>query len=127
MEKDNTQNTSENLTFEEKLAKLEAAIEYAKENYGDTEVREAIMDKAQHYHENDKIEEAKKVYIEAFEKTVGVSKRLEIYMILLQILFKENDLEGIKKYITKSKQLLEEGGDWERRNKLKVNQYQLKC
>jgi len=81
------------------------------------------MNKADLYYKFKKIEEAKKFYLEAFEKTVGVSKRLEIYMILLQILFQENDLIGIKKYITKCKVLLEEGGDWERRNKLKVTEF----
>lgn len=121
MQKDNSENNTNNLSFEEKLKQCEDSIQNAKENYGDTEVREAIMVKAELYHKNDKIEEAKKVYIEAFEKTVGISKRLEIYMILLQIFFKENDLVAIKKYITKSKLLLEEGGDWERRNKLKVS------
>ena len=78
------------------------------------------MNKAKFYMDKGLNEEAKKTYLEAYEKTVGISNRLEIYMIVLKILFGENDLERVKKYITKCKALLEEGGDWERKNKLKV-------
>lgn len=106
--------------YEEQLKALEAAIANAEENYGDTEVREAIMNKAAFILKNGDDALAIKTYLLAYEKTVGVSKRLEIYMILLQIYFKETDLTQIKNYITKSKQLLEEGGDWENKNKLKV-------
>lgn len=108
------------MTLEEGIEHFDKLITFATENYGDTEIRDAIMDKAAFYLAREKVEQAKKVYLEAFEKTVGVSKRLEIYMILLQILFEEGNLEQIKKYIQKCKNLLEEGGDWERRNKLKV-------
>jgi 26S proteasome regulatory subunit N7 len=107
--------------YDEELKKFDDAIKNAEENYGDTEVREAIMNKADFFRRNGEDDKAIKAYTWAYEKTVGVSKRLEIYMILLQIYFKQNNLEQIKSYITKSKALLEEGGDWENKNKLKVN------
>jgi 26S proteasome regulatory subunit N7 len=107
--------------FEEELQKMEDAIKNAGENYGDTEVREAIMNKADFFLRNGEDDRAVKTYLQAYEKTVGVSKRLEIYMILLQIFFRKNNLDEIKTYIAKSKQLLEEGGDWENKNKLKVS------
>lgn len=106
--------------YEEELKKLEDQIKNAEENYGDTEVREAIMSKADFFLKHDEDDVAIKTYMQAYEKTVGVSKRLEIYTILLKIYFKKNNLEEIKNYIAKSKQLLEEGGDWENKNKLKV-------
>lgn len=106
--------------FEEELQKFEEAIKNAEENYGDTEVREAIMNKADFFLRNGDDDKAIKTYMQAYEKTVGVSKRLEIYMILLQIYFRKNNLEEIKTHIAKSKVLLEEGGDWENKNKLKV-------
>lgn len=106
--------------FEEELQKREDAIKNAEENYGDTEVREAIMNKAEFFLKNGEDDRAIKTFLQAYEKTVGVSKRLEIYMILLQIHFRKNNLEDIKNYIAKSKVLLEEGGDWENKNKLKV-------
>jgi 26S proteasome regulatory subunit N7 len=106
--------------YDEQLKKLEEAIEDARENYGDTEIREAMMNRAEFFVLNDEQDKAIKAYLQAYEKTVGVSKRLEIYTILLQIYFKQNNLEEIKNYITKSKALLEEGGDWENKNKLKV-------
>jgi 26S proteasome regulatory subunit N7 len=106
--------------FEEELQKLEDAIKNAEENHGDTEVREAIMVKADFFLRNNEDDRAIKTYLQAYEKTVGVSKRLEVYMILLQIYFRKNNLEEIKTYISRSKVLLEEGGDWENKNKLKV-------
>lgn len=107
-------------SIEEQLKILDEAITFAEENHGDTEVRDAIMKKADFYHQKNMIVEAKKTYLEAYEKSVGVSNRLEIYNILLLIFFGENNLEDLKKYIDKCKVLLEEGGDWERKNKLKV-------
>ena len=106
--------------YDEELQKLEDIIKYNEENHGDTEVRDAIMGKADFFLKSGEDEKAIKTYIYAYEKTVGVSKRLEIYMILLQIYFRQNKLDEIKMYITKSKALLEEGGDWENKNKLKV-------
>jgi 26S proteasome regulatory subunit N7 len=106
--------------YDEQLKRLEAAIEDAKENYGDTEIREAMMNKAEFFVLNGEQDKAIRAYLQAYEKTVGVSKRLEIYTILLQIYFKQNNLEEIKNYLAKSKKLLEEGGDWENKNKLKV-------
>lgn len=107
--------------YQDELQKLEDAIKNAEENYGDSEVREAIMQRADFYLKHNEEDLAIKSYKLAYEKTVGVSKRLEIYMILLQIYFKSNKLDEIKSYIDKSKVLLEEGGDWENKNKLKVN------
>lgn len=107
--------------YSDELQKLEDAIKNAEENYGDSEVREAIMNKADFYKKHKEEELAIKTYKLAYEKTVGVSKRLEIYMILLQMYFQNNNLEEIKSHINKSKVLLEEGGDWENKNKLKVS------
>ena len=107
--------------YQDELQKLEDAIKNVEENYGDSEVREAIMQRADFYLKHNEEDLAIKSYKLAYEKTVGVSKRLEIYMILLQIYFKSNKLDEIKSYIDKSKVLLEEGGDWENKNKLKVN------
>lgn len=109
-----------NPKYDEEYQKIEDAIKNAEENYGDTEVREALINKADFFLKNGEDEKAIKGYTHAYEKTVGVSKRLEIYMILIQIYFKQNKLDEIKSYILKSKALLEEGGDWENKNKLKV-------
>jgi len=49
-----------------------------------------------------------------------VSKRLEVQFLLLQIYLNQRDLKNIKTTIDKCKKFLEEGGDWEGKNKLKV-------
>lgn len=108
---------------EEEIKKLDDKIKYAEENFGDTEVREAIMNKAEYYYKINNNEMSKKTYLQAYDKTVGVSKRLEVIMCLLKMNFKEKNTLEMKQYIDKSVKLLEEGGDWESKNKLKVQTF----
>lgn len=49
--------------LEEELKKLDEKIKYAEENYGDTEVRDAIMEKGDLYLKHNDIENAKKTYL----------------------------------------------------------------
>ena len=109
------------LTKEEELKKLEEKIVDAETNLGDTEVRDAIFDKAAYYQKIGDFENAIKTYDLALKKSVGVSKRLEVQFTLLQIYLNKKDLVQIKASIDKCKKFLEEGGDWEGKNKLKVN------
>lgn len=108
------------LSYEEELKKLEDKIQEAKDNYGDVEVRDAILEKAHFYLRRRQRDLAIKTYEEALSKTIGVSKKLEVVFYLLQNYLEERNLEKLLEQIDRSKKLLEEGGDWERKNKLKV-------
>jgi 26S proteasome regulatory subunit N7 len=108
------------LTLEEELKKVEEKIKDAEENLGDVEVRDAIFEKATIYQKHKDIENAVKTYEAALKRSVGVSKKLEVQFTLLHLYLELRDLTKIKEAIQKCKQLLEEGGDWERKNKLKV-------
>mmetsp|Transcript_58563 Transcript_58563/g.67644 ORF Transcript_58563/g.67644 Transcript_58563/m.67644 type:complete len:328 (+) Transcript_58563:52-1035(+) len=110
----------EELPYEEELKKLEDKITEARENFGDVEVRDAILDKAHFYLRKNQKDLAVKAYEEALGKTIGVSKKLEVVFYLQQIYLEEKNLEKLSEQIDRSKKLLEEGGDWERKNKLKV-------
>ncbi|POI23813.1 hypothetical protein CIB84_012439 [Bambusicola thoracicus] len=57
-----------------------------------------------------------------YDKTVALGHRLDIVFYLLRIglFYMDNDL--ITRNIEKAKSLIEEGGDWDRRNRLKVYQ-----
>merc|ERR1712039_429341 len=61
-----------------------------------------------------------KGYQDAFEKTVGVGGRLDNILTVIRIAFFFDDKELAKKEIDRAKVELAKGGDWERRNKLKV-------
>lgn len=105
---------------EEELEKIEAKITDAKENFGDIEVRDALLEKATFYNRIGDKDNAIEGYKTAFEKTVGVGPKLDNILTLIRIAFFFDDKELAKKEIDRAKVELAKGGDWERRNKLKV-------
>lgn len=105
---------------EEELTKIEEKIADAKENLGDIEIRDALLAKADFFNRIGDKELALKGYEEALEKTVGVGAKLDNVLTVIRIAFFYDDKELLKKNIDKAKAELGKGGDWERRNKLKV-------
>jgi len=105
---------------EEELVKLEEKITDSKENLGDIEVRDALWAKAEFYNRIGDKDNAIEAYKVAFEKTVGVGGKLDNILTIIRIAFFFDDKELAKKEIDRAKLELAKGGDWERRNKLKV-------
>lgn len=105
---------------EEELVKLEEKIEDAKENLGDVEVRDGLLAKADFFNRIGDKDKALEAYKVAFEKTVGVGGKLDNILTCIRIGFFFDDKELVKKEIDRAKEALSKGGDWERRNKLKV-------
>jgi len=105
---------------EEELAKIEAKIEDAKENLGDMEVRDGLMEKAHFFNRIGDKDAALEGYKVALEKSVGVGGKLDVILTCIRIGFFFDDKELVKKEIDRAKDELKKGGDWERRNKLKV-------
>jgi len=105
----------------DELAKLEERITDAIDNLGDTEVREALAAKAQLLlRVGAPREERAKWFKAAEEKTVAVGHNLDmLFSQLIGAIF-DGDLGDMKALIDRCKALLEKGGDWERKNKLKV-------
>ncbi|KAL8275629.1 hypothetical protein Esti_000580 [Eimeria stiedai] len=104
----------------EELKAIEAKLADAQENYGDTEVRDSLMAKAQLFCRIGDVPAAVEAYNVAYQKTVGIGSRLDITLTLLRIGFVYNDRDLLKKSLQTAKEEIEKGGDWERRNKLKV-------
>lgn len=102
------------------LERLEVKIEDTQKNFGETEQRDALLAKAEYLCKIGNKEKAESVYRAAFEKTVGLSYRMDItfYLIRLGLFFMDHDL--ITRNIEKATSLIEEGGDWDRRNRLKT-------
>lgn len=99
--------------FDEKIADAEA-------NSGDAEIRDAILEKADYLESKGLKAQALEQYEKALLKAFTVQKRLEILFFIMKIRFLDGEYDEVKKIIDKCKTHLEEGGDWERRNKLKV-------
>lgn len=105
---------------EEELAKIEEKIKDAKENLGDIEVRDALLAKADFYNRIGDKANAIEQYKVAFEKTVGAGGKLDNILTVIRIAFFFDDKDLAKAEIDRAKVELSKGGDWERRNKLKV-------
>ncbi len=107
--------------IEQELAKFEAKIEDAKTNAGDVEVRDAILDKALFLkNEARDYPEAEKVFRQAYEKSGGASRKMEILFEILLMNIEKLDLDEIKRDVTTCKKLVEDGADWDKKNKLKI-------
>ncbi|PWA83135.1 26S proteasome non-ATPase regulatory subunit 6 [Artemisia annua] len=106
--------------IDEEVKKLDEKIADAEENLGESEVREAHLAKSLFYiriGDKDKALEQLKV---TEGKTVAVGQRMDLVFYTLQMGFFYMDFDLISKSIDKAKKLFEEGGDWERKNRLKV-------
>merc|ERR1712156_42113 len=104
----------------EKLATLEAAIADATENLGESETREALLKKAEFFAQIGDKDAAIEAVRLTNEKTVGLGNRMDLVFLNIRVGLFHNDHAITTANIAKAKQMLEEGGDWDRRNRLKV-------
>jgi len=103
-----------------KLKELEDKTEDAIKNLGETEVRECHLAKSEFLISTGDKAGAETSYRITADKTVGSGQRLDIIFTLIRIGFFYNDKDLIKRNIQKAKSMIEQGGDWDRRNRLKV-------
>ncbi|KAJ3045574.1 26S proteasome non-ATPase regulatory subunit 6 [Rhizophlyctis rosea] len=105
---------------EEELKRLEDKLEDAQKNLGETDISDALIAKAQYLSQIGDKEKAVSAYRVAFDKTGPLGHRIDLVFASIRIgfFFRDNDL--ISRNIEKAKTLIEEGGDWDRRNRLKV-------
>lgn len=109
--------------IKEELAKFDTKIEEAKSREGDSEVRDATVDKAQFLKdEAQDYVEAEKIFREAFDLSGGPSRKMEVLFEILLMNMEKFDMDALKKDIDTSLKLVEEGADWDKKNKLKVFQ-----
>jgi 26S proteasome regulatory subunit N7 len=101
-------------------AQLEASITDARENLGETELRDALLTKAEWLARLGEKERALSAYRAAYEKTVGPGQRLELVLAQIRVALFHEDHAQAQRLIERARQLAEEGGDWDRRNRLKV-------
>lgn len=87
--------------IEEELKKLDDKIEDAKTNQGDVEVRDAILDKAMFLKQEARdYPEAEKIFREAYSKSGGASKKMEILFEILLMNIEKFDIDSVKKDVT---------------------------
>ncbi|KAK2151699.1 hypothetical protein LSH36_354g02018 [Paralvinella palmiformis] len=103
-----------------KLKELDTAVEDAEQNLGETEVRDFMLKKAEYLSKIGDKEATLTQFRKTGEKTVTLGFRLDMvfHQIRLGLFFMDHDL--IKRNLEKAQSLIDEGGDWDRRNRLKV-------
>lgn len=103
----------------EALKKIDERIADAKENLGDSEVREALLKKAEFYCRTGDLQNAIAAIGDCNAKTLAPGPKLDLCFtrIRLGLAFSDNDVAA--KGITDAHALMKDG-DWERRNRLKV-------
>ncbi|CAL9134413.1 unnamed protein product [Musa textilis] len=106
--------------IEDELKKLDDKIADAEENLGESEVREAHLAKSLFFIQIGDKEKALEQLKITEGKTVAVGQKMDLVFHTLQLGFFYMDFNLISKSIDKAKKLFEEGGDWERKNRLKV-------
>ncbi|KAH6571603.1 hypothetical protein BASA60_007075 [Batrachochytrium salamandrivorans] len=102
------------------LESLNNKIKDAEENLGETELSDALSAKAHHFSKIGDKEAALEAFKLAIEKTGPLGHRIDLKFAVIRIGFFFRDNELVSKSIDKVKILIEEGGDWDRRNRLKV-------
>jgi len=104
----------------EEIDKLSAAIENAEKNEGESEVREAMVKKCEYLTSIGNKDESLKMLKETLDKTNTTGHKLDLHFHLIRLGFFYNDNKIVTVNLEKAKALIELGGDWDRRNRLKV-------
>ncbi|KAE8214782.1 hypothetical protein CF319_g1292 [Tilletia indica] len=105
---------------EAELAKFEEQQKKAEEEDGETEVNAVLKARAFYYAKIGDKAKAVAAHKIAYEKAVGLGSRLDLTLTQVRIGLFFGDTEITTVNIAKAKELVEEGGDWDRRNRLKV-------
>merc|ERR1712087_845729 len=105
---------------EVKMTELDAAIVDARENLGDTDVRAAVLAKALYVCEHGTREEADKALDEVDALTSATGQKMDLVFTRLKLALRYGDLTQVGKLLHDNTALFASGGDWERKNRLKV-------
>jgi len=103
-----------------KLDALDQRLKEAEVNQGETEIKDAMLAKADFLKSIGDKSAALSQYRLTETKTVGVGPKLDLVFSSLELALFSDDTKMTRTYIDQAKKLLDEGGDWERRNRLKV-------
>merc|ERR1711871_1632932 len=105
---------------EEELKGIEEKLADAKENLGDMEVRDFLLEKADCLARVGDKEAALEAYDETMKMSSSLGQKLDLVFAKIRLGLFFNDLELVNKQVDTAQDMLATGGDWERRNRLKV-------
>uniref|UniRef100_A0A7R9UZ32 26S proteasome regulatory subunit RPN7 n=1 Tax=Chlamydomonas euryale TaxID=1486919 RepID=A0A7R9UZ32_9CHLO len=103
-----------------KMEELESKIKDAEENLGEQEVRDALLAKADYLASVGDKDAATAAFDAAEAKTTGFGNKMDLVFSQIRLLMFYEDWREVNKLLAKAQTLCDQGGDWERKNKLKV-------
>ncbi|KAF6000824.1 26S proteasome non-ATPase regulatory subunit 6 [Cyanidiococcus yangmingshanensis] len=95
-------------------------IAEAREHEGETEVREALVARSAFWARTGDVARATRSYEAAFQETVAVGPKLDICFALFRLGLAMEDRRLMRRELARARELLTQGSDWERRNRLQV-------
>lgn len=105
---------------DKKIKEFDDSLEDAEKNQGEVEVRDIMLKKAEYYSSIGAKELALAQFRKVGEKTLTLGYKLDMEFHQIRIGLFYMDHELIKRSLEKAQSLIDQGGDWDRRNRLKV-------
>ena len=103
------------------LEKLDAALAKAKADESETDTFDAFVDKAEFLHRIGHKARVVEVVKEALGGAhVSTGQKIDLELKVIRVALFHGDTDLLSEHIALCKALVEEGGDWDRRNRLKV-------
>ncbi|KAG6876113.1 hypothetical protein C0992_000924 [Termitomyces sp. T32_za158] len=104
----------------EELKKLDERLSEATTTEGESEISDALRARANYLTRIGDKDRAIEAQNRALDKTPGIGSRIDTVLTLARIGFFFGDNALIASSLSKAESLIETGGDWDRRNRLKV-------
>lgn len=106
---------------EKNIKKIKEEIEkLEKEDESEMDLLKKWTELGEYYAKiGDKIN-AEETLLKTVELAPSTGSKIDLYLLISRIGFFYNDLEFTKKYLDKSNEFIEKGGDWERKNRYKT-------
>ncbi|KAK3381404.1 26S proteasome subunit RPN7-domain-containing protein [Podospora didyma] len=105
---------------ERELEEFQKEEDEAAEKAGDTEIMAAKGKRAEFWARVGDKEKAIAAYEDVFEKTGILGTKIDIVLAIIRMGLFYGDKQLVKKEVERAKTLVESGGDWDRRNRLKA-------
>ncbi|GAA5894965.1 hypothetical protein JCM8208_000075 [Rhodotorula glutinis] len=104
----------------DELKRINDKLDDATSNLGETEISDALREKATYLARIGEKDAAVKAHDEAFAKTAGKGSKIDLVLSIVRIALFHSDHDLVIASLDRAQKLVDEGGDWDRRNRLKV-------
>ena len=108
------------MDFKKKISDLEKKMDEDVDGIEELDKATYIFEIGKIYKEQKMMQEAIEKFKETISKTQSFNTKVDALFEICHIGLLEKDLDILKEYLQKIKDLLKEGGDWEKKNRLKV-------